>query len=54
MSWQWVTVLAIVVLAWTVHRVTAMWQTVAYYRYSSDEVKQQVWLEFQKTMIKDD
>lgn len=39
MTWQWVCVLVIVVIAWTVHKVTQMWQTVCYYKYATNEVK---------------
>ena len=43
MNWQWVTVLAIVVAAWTVHKVTQMWQNYLIYRYAPDEVKNAMW-----------
>lgn len=43
MEWQWVAVLGIVVAAWTVHKVTAMWQNVTFYRYATDEIKKAVW-----------
>lgn len=52
MTWTWVAVLAIVVFAWTVFRVTQMWQQVAFYRYATDETKQEVWLESQKGLPK--
>lgn len=42
MTWQWVAVLAIVVLAYTVFRVTQMWQNTTFYRYAPDEVKMAV------------
>jgi len=43
MEWQWVAVLAIVVLAWTVHKVTSMWQALSFYRYASDDMKKSMW-----------
>lgn len=42
MTWQWVAVLAIIVLAWTVHKVTTMWMGVSYYKYATDEVKTEI------------
>lgn len=42
MTWEWVAVLAIVVLAWTVFRVTEKWQQVTFYRYAPDYVKKAV------------
>jgi hypothetical protein len=44
MTWEWVAVLGIVVIAWTVFRVTQMWQQVAYYRYATDDTKNAIWL----------
>lgn len=48
MTWQWVAVLAIVVLAWTVHKMTQMWQNVSFYKYASDDVKAAMWEASQK------
>lgn len=48
MDWEWVVVLGIVVSAWTVHKVTSMWQMVTFYRYATDEVKKAVWDSTQK------
>jgi len=46
-TWEWVAICAIVVLAWTVHKVTSMWQTVTFYRYSPDAIKTDMWDEEQ-------
>lgn len=39
MTWEWVAVLAIIVVAWTVLKVTNTWMGVAMYKYSPDNIK---------------
>lgn len=42
MTWEWVAVLAIVVFAWTVLKVTNAWMQVTMYQHVPESVKEEL------------